>query len=108
MTKPVVTVPLTAQELDELEKLLREFEDVSRNPAMGHEAVSVCASRLRYALVDHTGTLLASARQLLELTEALDWLADRGWWSVARQRPNEIVAYAKSLGWQPRKDGGNG
>jgi hypothetical protein len=41
----------------------------------------------------------AALRSYAELVAALEWLKERGWWSMAHYGPDEVVAYAKSVGW---------
>lgn len=53
--------------LDELEALHRAATEASRDPAMSHEAVSVCASRFKYALLDQAPALLEALRAAQEM-----------------------------------------
>jgi hypothetical protein len=97
-----VTAPLTAQELDEGQRLLEAISGYR-----GGLGSTEANGRLEDWTNRHVEALLASARQLLELTEALLYLHARnfdghGW------HPDKVVDLALRVGWQPRKDGGNG
>lgn len=61
------------------------------------------AAHIAWAAATHKAlpALLETARKYQELTGALNWLADRGWWSMGQQRPDGIVAYAAKFGWKP-------
>jgi hypothetical protein len=92
---------LDEKELARGELLLRANRDRDTGLSMGSD-LDVAAW-----FINHGDALLASARQLLELTEALLYLHARnfdghGW------HPDKVVDLALRVGWQPRKDGGNG
>jgi hypothetical protein len=59
----------------------------------------------------HVEALLASARQLLELRDASEHIRERAIVTHGRHFADSLDAlldHAVELGWQPRKDGGNG
>lgn len=44
-------------------------------------------------------SLLAMASRLVEVESALEFFAERGWWSAVSRTPDEILTKARELGW---------